>query len=291
MVHQSTGGAARPPARMPALLRRLLPLLVLVAIVLGAWAVLTASPATRDAGNRFLDVFRAGKREPLDIIAVSLPQPPGVDVQTARSTIVLTVPDGQEVATKGDAQDRVDFNVRSPRRQSAPRTTVFVDQTGTVRFDRAALEKTLVAAGLPLGVRIPSELDTPIDARVTAGVRFVWNEPEGPLTLWIARNPRFYTQQGPAWEELRGRLIQSLLLLQPETGRQLQAVRDWDNTFVVPVLPGATSRRVRADGTENALLIEREGRSTLVWQRFGVVHLLDGYLPGRSLMQIADGLR
>jgi hypothetical protein len=39
------------------------------------------------------------------------------------------------------------------------------------------------------------------------------------------------------------------------------------------------------------LVIERGDRTTLVWQRYGALHILDGHLPYRSMVQMANSLR
>ncbi len=282
-----------PPARRPIHRRLPLPLVVPAALLVGLIALLAVSPAARVRGDDFLHVFRTGRREPLAIIDAQLPALPGLDAAALDDLFDVQLPPGQEVAASHDAQDRVDFNVRSLRRTQAPRVTVYVNQTATVSINRTTLEQTLMAAAGPLaaGLRLPRELDQPIQARIPAAVRQVWTEPGGELTLWLSRNPQFFTTTGPTWEELRTRLIQLSQFLSPDTAQRLQAVRDWDNTVVVPVPASATTRRVRADGTDNALLIERDGRATLIWQRYGVVHLLDGRLPGRALVLLANGLR
>ena len=282
-----------PPARSRRR-RRLSGGLIAALLAAGLIAALTllliVSAPARARADTFLAVFRTGQRGTLDIIDIALPTPPGVDPAQLGALVRLDLPAGQEVPDRGEVHGYVDFNVRSFRRPQAPRSFVYLDQTITATFDRAAFERALgpLAAA---GFRLPPELSTPIEGRVASGVRFTWPEAGGDLTLWIGRNPRLYTSSGPSWEELRSRLTQLLQIAAPETAAKLAAVRDWNNTVLVPVPPGATSRRVRADSTENALLIERPGRSLLIWQRYGVVHVLDGPLNGRALVALADTLR
>jgi hypothetical protein len=279
-----------PAMRRGQRLRPPLPVLLVSGIVVAFVALIVLSAATRSRADAFLHLFRTTRREPLAIIDVTLPQTPGIDTRAVADAFDLDVPTGIEVATSHQAQDRVDFNVRTLRRPQAPRVHVFLDQPVNVTIDRAALERAIAGAAGP-GVRLPRELDAPVVAQVPAGVRQVWTDPSGDITLWILRNPRFYTTSGPTWEELRGRLIQLAVLIAPETARTLQAVTDWDNTLVVPVPPDARASRVRADNTEDALLIEEDGRSRLIWQRYGVLHILEARMPGRALVRLADSLR
>jgi hypothetical protein len=279
-----------PPARRRRRYRPPVPAVVIAMLVAALAVTLFVSPAARDRGDDFLRQFRTGKREPLDIVDAGVPQIPGIDPSVFAAAVTLDLPPGQEVAAKHEAQDRVDFNVRSLRRAQAPRIYVYVGKTATVRIDRAAAEKALAAAVGP-GFRLPRELDVPVQADITAAVRFVWSDPSGDVTLWLSRNPKLYTNSGPTWEELRRNLILAYQIIAPETGARLLAVRDWDNTVVVPVPPGASTRRVRADGVDNALLVEQGSHATLVWQRFGVVHLLDASMSGVALVRLADTLR
>lgn len=276
------------PAPHPALVR-LWPLGP-VGVLLVLAAALVFSPRARQTAHAFLSAFRTAPRQPLAIVDIPLPQPPGSDAQALARLVQVELPEGAPVATPHDAQDRVDFNVRTLRRAQAPQVQVFVNKTATIRLNDAAFG-ALLSAVLPSGARVPREAATTLYADIPAAVRQVWNEPGGAITLWIGRPPRLRTAAGPPWEEVRERLIQATLLLAPERAQELQGVRDWDATVVVPIPPDATARRVRADNTGNALLIERTGRGTLIWQRFGALHVLDAPLTGRALIRLADSLR
>lgn len=285
----ATTGArrSRPLLRPPAAgLRPLVPAAVVVALA----ALLVLSPRARQTAHAFLSLFRTAPRQPLAIIDISLPRLPGADPQLLAGLVQVELPEGVEVATAHDAQDRVDVNVRTLRRAQAPRVQVFVNQTATIRLNDAALGD-LLSAALPPGTRVPRQAATTVYADIPAAVRQVWREPAGAITLWIGRPPRLRTADGPPWEAVRERLIQASLLLAPERAQQLQNVHDWDNTLIVPIPPDATARRVRADSTGDALLIERAGRGTLIWQRFGALHVLDAPLTGRALIRLADSLR
>lgn len=272
--------------------RRRLPwALALPAATLAVIALaLSVSPAVRTGADDFLGAFRTGRRETLSLIDLQLPLAPGVDTAAFTGALRVQLPPGQEVPSSHDAGERVDFNVRSLRRAQAPRVYVFVNDVATIAIDRPALEGALAGMAGP-GIRLPAEFDTPVQARIPAAVRMVWGDAGGDLTLWLSRNPRLYTTSGPTWEEQRARLVQIAQFLAPETAQRLRGVTDWENTVIVPVPPDASTRRVRADGTDNALLIERQGRSTLIWQRYGIVHLLDGPMDGRALVSLADTLR
>ncbi len=278
---------ARPLPR-PAVARLwpLGPLGVLLALA----AALVLSPGARQTAHAFLSVFRTAPRQPLAIIDIPLPRPPSGDPQGLTGLVQVELPEGIPVATAHDAQDRVDFNVRTLRRAQAPQVQVFLNKTATIHLNEGALAALLSAALAP-GVRLPREAPATLYADIPAAVRQVWSEPAGDITLWIGRPPRLRTATGPPWEEVRERLIQAALLLAPERAQQLQSVRDWDSTLIVPIPPDAAARRVRADSTGDALLIERAGRGTLIWQRFGALHVLDAPLTGRALIRLADSLR
>lgn len=276
------------PALRPAS-ARLWPL-GLLGVLTALAAALVFSPGARQTAHAFLSAFRTGPRQPLAIIDIPLPRPPGGDPQVLAGLVQVELPEGVPVATTHDAQERVDFNVRTLRRAQAPQVQVFLNTSATVRFHDAALGM-LLSAALPPGAHPPREATTTLYADIPAAVRQVWNEPAGVITLWIGRPPQLRTAAGPPWEEVRERLIQAALLLMPERAQALQSVRDWDNTLFIPIPPDAAARRVRADNTGDALLIERAGRGTLIWQRFGALHVLDAPLTGRAIVRLADSLR
>lgn len=264
--------------------------MVLVAVLTALVVLLLLSPGARRTAHAFLSLFRTAPRQPVTIIDIPLPRLPGTDPQLLARLVQVELPEGVEVATAHDAQDQVDVNVRTLRRAQAPRVYVFVNKTATIRLDGEVLTDLLATTRAP-GARVPGGAATTIYADIPVAVRQVWREPAGEITLWIGRPPRLRTASGPPWEEVRERLIQAALLLAPEQAQQLQSVRDWENTLLFPIPPDASARRVRADATGDALLIERAGRGTLIWQRFGALHVLDAPLTGRALIRLADALR
>jgi hypothetical protein len=283
---------AAPPApestsRRPGRLRRRLPLLIALGCVLAVVVVFVLSQAVRDQADKFLLQFRTGNRQTVAIIDVPIPRVPGVSDAALEDLIDVELPQGTTARFSGQAQERVDFNVRSLDRDQNEKVDVYVQQEATLRFNRAALERSLGPLAAGFGIQLPRELDTPVLASLTA-VRQVWTDPTGDITLWIMRTPSFRTTEGPRWEDLRDRLLQLGSLAAPERALQLRQVEDWDNTLVVPIPPNATTRRVRADDTDNVLVIERPGRTTLVWQRFGVLHILDAYMPAATVIRMAN---
>ncbi len=281
-----SGGEARPPRSRP---RALLPLTLVAGALIVVTAVLATAPAARDNTDRFLQLFRTQRQESSTVVALTFPSPSGLAVPLD-DPIAVEIPHGVDVARPHDAQEKVDFNVRTLRRAQAPAIDVLLGQTATVRIDRPALDRLLGAALFP-GLRLPAGADATVNVQIPAAVRQVWPDPTGDLTLWIGRTPRISTTDGPPWEELRSMLLQFSALTAPESARQLQSVQDWDAAVLVPVPPGATSRRVRADNVDGALLVEQEGRSFLVWQRFGAIHVLVAHMPGAALIALAGSLR
>lgn len=286
MANRSTPRSNPLPRLAIARLWPALPVAALTASVV----LLALSPGARRTAHAFLSLFRTAPRQPVTIIDLPLPRLPGADPQLLARLVRVELPEGVEVASTHDAQDRVDVNVRTLRRAQAPRVHVFVNQTATIHLDGEALAD-LLAAALPPTAPVPGGAATTVYADMPAAVRQVWHEPAGEITLWIGRPPRLRMANGPPWEEVRERLIQAALLLAPERAPQLQSVRDWENTLLIPIPPDAAARRVRADATGDALLIERAGRGTLIWQRFGALHVLDAPLTGRALVRLADALR
>lgn len=268
-------------------LRRMLPLLVTLGCLLVVVVVFILSRGARDQADAFLLRFRTGNRQTVAIIDVPLPRVPGVSDAALEDLIDVELPQSTSARFAGEAQERVDFNVRSLERGHTAKVDVYVQQEATLRFNRAALERSLGPLAVGFGLQLPRELDTPVQASLTA-VRQVWTDPTGDITLWIMRTPRFRTNEGLTWDELRDRLLQVASIAAPERALQLRQVENWDNTIVVPIPPNATTRRVRADSTDNVLVVERPGRTTLVWQRFGVLHILDASMPAAAVIRMAN---
>src|SRR5206468_7407417 len=63
-----------------------------------------------------------------------------------------------------------------------------------------------------------------------------------------------------ALQRLRTRLLQFSSILVPARAQALQSVEDWTNTVLVPVPPGATTRRVRADNRSEERRVGKECR-------------------------------
>jgi hypothetical protein len=70
---------------------------------------------------------------------------------------------------------------------------------------------------------------------------------------------------------------------------ELRAIDDWENTLVIPVPEGATSRDVTVNGRAG-LLIEADEGAVVLWEKNGLLYAVGGDIGGRQVLDIANAL-
>ena len=79
--------------------------------------------------------------------------------------------------------------------------------------------------------------------------------------------------------------------LPQDTVAQLKAVQDWERTLIIPVPENATSKNVKIKGNAGMVIVDGEGRGTLVlWQQDGMLFAVGGTLTEAEALAIANGL-
>ena len=79
--------------------------------------------------------------------------------------------------------------------------------------------------------------------------------------------------------------------LPQDTVAQLQNVKDWDRTLIIPVPEDATTKNVTINGNAGLLILDGQGRgSLLLWQANGNLYAVGGTLSEADVTLVAQGL-
>ena len=103
---------------------------------------------------------------------------------------------------------------------------------------------------------------------------------------------------GPALklpDELDVNAFRTALLALPglpqDTVAQLQNVKDWDRTLIIPVPEDATTKNVTIKGNAGLLILDGQGRgSLLIWQDNGIMYAVGGTVSEADVMLVANNL-
>jgi hypothetical protein len=71
---------------------------------------------------------------------------------------------------------------------------------------------------------------------------------------------------------------------------ELRSIDDWENTLIIPIPEGATSRDVTING-QPGLLIESPEGSAVLWERNGVLHGVGGHVSGSVVLDVAGSMK
>lgn len=96
-------------------------------------------------------------------------------------------------------------------------------------------------------------------------------------------------------DELDVNAFRAALLALPglpaDTVAQLKAVKDWQRTLIIPVPQDATTKNVTVKGNAGLLIVDGQGRGSLVlWQQGGMLFAVGGTLSESEVMALANGL-
>ena len=154
----------------------------------------------------------------------------------------------------------------------------------------------LSALPWPAGVdKLTFGLDTPAAAMTVYGDEAT---KQGFGILQMAALNGDTSAAGPALKlpgELDVNAFRAALLALPglpaDTVAQLKAVKDWERTLIIPVPEDATTKNVSIKGNAGILIVDAQGRGSLViWQQGGMLFAVGGTLSEADLMAVANGL-
>lgn len=164
-------------------------------------------------------------------------------------------------------------------------------QRASYTFDTAKIRKALDEKGLT-SVPVPQQID---------GKTFTINIPQGVFVHYGSEQSSVVFAQGdsPTLEVPDGvnmdYLRQDFLMipgLPADLTAQVQEIKDWQHTLIVPLPPGGKSSEVKIDGAEGLLITDRTGDyHAVLWQRDGRLYALGGKLSSSEALAAARAVR
>ncbi|MSQ09593.1 MAG: hypothetical protein EXR52_01095 [Dehalococcoidia bacterium] len=142
-------------------------------------------------------------------------------------------------------------------------------------FDTTKMRAAIDAAGLK-GVTAPAQLNNKTFRVHIAPVALAVYGPDGADSFAFAqtKSPWLEVPDGVDMDYLR----QDLLLLPglpPELVVQIQAIKDWKHTLVLPLPPGGQSKETNVAGAPGLLVSDAVGKyHAAFWQRQGVLNVI-----------------
>jgi hypothetical protein len=295
------GGEKEEEKMSPTILKGKRGAIFIAVVVLVCVAALFAFPAVRSAADDVLGVFRVQKLAAVTIIPAELPPLPQLsqlnDLSALGTFVLPQELESIEVATVAEASAQVGFSVRVPQHlppglADSRKIGVMEETSFSYTLDLKEVQALLGDLGAQ-GIELPTALDgATITATIPAFVVIAHGSEDDPLILAQGKSPTLKVPDNLNVGQLRDQLLTYYAFYAPQTAAQLRAIKDWENTLVIPIPPGATHRSVMVDGSEG-LLIEgiAEQITGLIWQKEGVIYGLAGKLPAEELVAIGNSLR
>ncbi|MHB0977221.1 MAG: hypothetical protein ACYC1U_08500 [Candidatus Aquicultorales bacterium] len=270
-----------------------------VALVAGAFAL----APVRSFASQLLDVFRVSKLETVNVTFA--------DMQKIESALSgrgdLDLENFGAIKTEGmqeyrsvtleEARSALAFDVKLPSglaQQSLSLQTAMSAKIAPKVDQVNALLKSLGGTKM-----LPQSLDgKEFEIKIPAAlVADFTREDGGRLDVYQSRGPELIAPPGVDIEDVRQALLQLPVI--PENIRtQLEAIKDWRHTMIVPNIEGS-STKVRVGDSEGVFITpptseapipeSREIRNygTLIWQEDGVVYGISGELTKDQAIAIA----
>jgi len=200
-----------------------------------------------------------------------------------------------EQVTASAAKEAVDFDLRLPQGLTGYSEPSYNVQKGfttsfTLDVDRAnEVFKSFGATEL-----LPKAIDgKKFTAKMPTVVMANYPKDDGGMVIiGQARSPEFVLPAGVDADAVRDVLL-SLPVLPENIRRQLEAVKDWRNTLIIPNIDGS-AKEVKVGDAEGVFITPpREhatGASALVWQDDGVIYGISGQLDLAAAQEIAASL-
>jgi hypothetical protein len=263
------------------------------ALVLLIFAAVFTFPGVRAAASDFLGLFRVQKFAPISISPrqlAMLEQLAGQGLYPGQFEIVREPGAAQPVDSTAAAAARLGQPVRTLSSLGEPQN-IFLAEGGSGRLtiELAQARALLSAAGADPAL-LPDSLEgATIDVTLFDTVSQHW---DNGMNLLQTESPtvNYPADVDPA---VIGEALLQLLGLAPGEARRLARSVDWTNTLLLPIPENvATFGEVRVDGVTALAISTIQGQeSALMWQKGGIVYVLNGSENVDDLVKIANSLR
>jgi hypothetical protein len=255
-------------------------------------AVLFSFPSVRAAASDFLGLFRVQKFAPISISPerIELLQQLA-DQGMAPGEFEVNNEPGAEtpVSSLAEASAQLGIPVRTVTTLGAPGEIYLVDGgDGHLRVDLEGARAIMEAVGAdPL--LLPDSLDgARVNVVIFNAVRQVWgdgtelNQSESPYA-------EYPDDLDPT---VLGEALLQVLGVAPESAGSIARSIDWTATFLLPIPQSVgTFSEVTVDGTNGVAMQSLNGEgNALVWEKEGVIYLLNGDKSIDELLSLANSL-
>ncbi len=215
--------------------------------------------------------------------------------------IMVEEPEVETIATLDEASVAAGFAARTPEylpEGFVPVEGIEVTGPGSAQLavDVELARSLFVMAGLDPTLLPDSLGEQPLAVSLFPMVKQTWrHQYPGALIFLQGPSPEvgFPDDVDPA--ALGAAALQLLGMSEHEAERMSNAI-DWTTTLVLPIPTDIVSfREVTIDGTRGLVLSEEYDRlgshSALMWQKDGIVYLMQGNMQMSDLMDVADSIR
>lgn len=270
--------------------------------------VSTLSPVQTLASS-FLSIFRVQKFVAVQVDPTTLPKMvPPKDL----GSFTTTGDGSMRVVTPQEAEKIVGFKLpvvgTLPQPLQSSPVAVMVSGNTSMTFtpDLKKVRAYLSSIGAS-NVKLPDSLDgAPITMRIPPRALELYVEKGSVsrnahgmpipstgqqfLYLGVAGSPTLNVPDGVDVDELRAEVLK-MPGLPADLVSQLNAISDWRNTAVVPVVKG-TSHQVTVQGQQGVAISQGDGEGTTVmWPKDGKVYALSGSFTEAELLSIANSIQ
>ncbi|NHM27252.1 DUF4367 domain-containing protein [Desulfofundulus sp. TPOSR] len=290
-----------------AVLKKYRKVVVAAAVMIGLVGSLSFGPV-KGLAQEFLTLFRVERVETITIDPQQLQQMQEAFYQKVGR---LDIENFGKVSSEGfgpgksitvaQAEQEVDFPVVFPRYlpfQSAARS-IELQPGGRVSFTLDVQKANSLIKALGGTALLPRELNGQTFTLVMSdslSVNYRANE-QSPqnyhyLNIIRTRSPEIKAPAGVDINDLRQALL-SLPAIPEPVRRQLAAIEDWQGTLVIPDSDQRV-KKVSINGTPGIYVsrnYSREQSGFILWQKDGILTIVDGNLSFKELQKVAASLR
>lgn len=138
---------------------------------------------------------------------------------------------------------------------------------------------------------LPDPADHPtatISLDVPASAAFVYEANGKHLLVGQMASPTLSIPDSIDVELLREEIL-AFPFLPADTVAQIRGIENWEETLIIPVPSDATTSQKTINGSE-ALLIEHDGGSAVLWQDGGTLYIVAGEVSGDEVMSVAKSM-
>lgn len=171
-------------------------------------------------------------------------------------------------------------------------STVYVSQAtkASYTFDIAKMRAAVQRSGVK-GITVPAQLDgKTFTAEIPQGVFARYGTGEDSVVFAQGSSPTLRIPKGVNMEYIRQDIL-SIPGLPPDLAVQLQQVKDWEHTLIIPLPPGGSSKDIKVDGAPGVQLSDRTGEyHAVLWQRDGRLYAVGGKLSAAQSLEAASAV-